>query len=88
MIVLLSLVLFFLGWYYFKLFYVKKRRFFIPYIIFQLGVTLLVISIFLIGGFEGMGYGVMALMIMAMGLLLGLIFFLYFFIKEKRMQNS
>ena len=62
-----SLALFILGWYYFTFFYVKRKRYFIPYIVFQLGLTLFVVSIFIIGRWVGMGLGIISLLIMGLG---------------------
>jgi len=73
----LSIALFLTGIYYFRYFYVKKRHYFIPYLIFQVGATLLVVSIFLIGGWNGMFYGMVALFMVAIGLVVALCIFIY-----------
>ena len=79
-----SIALCIFGWAYFRFFYRKHKRYFVPYLIFQLGVTLLVISIFIIGQWAGMAYGFISLVIMGLGLLIGLLIFIYSFVQRKR----
>lgn len=71
------------GWLRFNHFYKRNRTYFIPYIIFQLGVTLFAISLFLIGGWQGMGYGIVAIMMIGVGLLLALLIYVLNFIRNK-----
>ncbi|AST93652.1 hypothetical protein BC6307_21475 [Sutcliffiella cohnii] len=78
-----SVALFVLGLFYFKFFYVKQRKYFIPYLIFQIGITLLVASIFIIGGWAGMAYAFISVWIIGLGLLSGLFVFVYSKIKGK-----
>ncbi|WBL14845.1 hypothetical protein [Sutcliffiella sp. NC1] len=78
-----SVALFVLGLFYFKFFYVKHRKYFIPYLVFQIGITLLVASIFIIGGWAGMAYAFISVWIIGLGLLSGLFVFVYSKIKGK-----
>ena len=71
-----SLALFFIGWYYSRFIYVKYKTYFVPYILFQLGISLFVISIFIVGGWAGMGLGFVSLLIMGVGLLVALFIFI------------
>ncbi len=79
-----SIALCIFGWAYFSSFYRKHKRYFVPYLIFQLGVTLLVISIFIIGSWAGMAYGFVSLVIMGLGLIIGFLIFTYSFVQRKR----
>ncbi|MEK3886256.1 hypothetical protein [Bacillus sp. FSL K6-3431] len=83
-----SLVLFIIGWCYFRFIYVKHKKYFIPYIVFQLGISLLIASIFIIGGWAGMGYGIISLFIMGLGLISGLFVFIYYLIQEKLLTGK
>ena len=68
-----SSALFIIGWCYFKFFFITHKNYFIPYIVFQLGISLLVTSLFIIGGWAGMAYGFVSLVMMSLGLIAGLI---------------
>jgi len=70
------------GWMLVPYIYRRYRFYNIPFIIFQLGVTLLFVSIFFIGGWEGMGYGFLAFIIMGIGLMYILILLLLQFFKQ------
>ncbi|WP_078592928.1 YesK family protein [Evansella clarkii] len=72
------------GWLLLGVVYNKLRKYFLPHIINQLGLTLLMISLFVIGGWEGMGVGMIALMIIGAGLLMALSVFVYSRVKKKR----
>lgn len=72
------------GWLLLGVVYNKLRKYFLPYIINQLGLTLLMISLFVIGGWEGMGVGMIALMIIGAGLLMALSVLVYSRVKKKR----
>ncbi|WP_124071537.1 hypothetical protein [Filibacter tadaridae] len=61
----------------------RDKRYFVPYLIFQLGITLLVISIFFIGRWAGMAYGFVSLVIMGLGIITGLLIFTYSFVRRK-----
>lgn len=71
------------GWLRFKHFYEDNRTYFMPYIIFQLGVTLFAISLFVIGGWQGMGVGIVAVMMIGIGLFIALLIYVFHFIKHK-----
>ncbi len=78
-----SSALFIMGWCYFKFFYVSHKKYFIPYIVFQLGISLFVTSIFIIGGWAGMAYGFVSLVIMGFGLIAGLLVYTYSLTHQK-----
>ncbi|MFT4412839.1 hypothetical protein ACLM5H_03165 [Fredinandcohnia humi] len=72
-----SIALFVIGWCFVKKVYVSYKSYFIPYFIFQIGSTLLVISIFVIGAWAGMAVGFLSACIMGMGLLMALFVFIF-----------
>ncbi|MFJ7935904.1 hypothetical protein [Sporosarcina sp. NPDC096371] len=82
-----SPVLLIIGWGFFKFFYGTNKKYFIPYILFQLGISLLVTSIFIIGGWSGMAYGFISLVMMGMGLIAGILVWSYTLIQTKRFSR-
>lgn len=78
-----TLFLLVFGWLRFNHFYRHQRTYFVPYIIFQIGVTLFAISIFIIGGWDGMGLGIVAIMMIGVGVLIALLIYIIHFIKSK-----
>lgn len=78
-----SIALCILGWAYFRTFYEKHKRYFVPYLIFLLGNTLLVISIFIIGEWAGLAYAFISLIIMGLGLIIGFLILMYSYVQRK-----
>ncbi|MBM7095212.1 hypothetical protein JSY36_05530 [Bacillus sp. H-16] len=76
------------GWILLGIFHRKFGMYFLPYLISLLGLTLLMVSIFLIGGWEGMGVGMIAFAVVAIGLLAGLTVYVYSLVKKKRTFSS
>ncbi|PPA70960.1 hypothetical protein [Jeotgalibacillus proteolyticus] len=74
---LLIIAVFVAGWVMVKYMYVMHKKYFIPYLIFQLGVTLLLVRVWMIRGIEGSTWGFNGLVMMAVGLISALIIFLY-----------
>ena len=83
-----SSALFIIGWCYFRFFYVTHKKYFIPYIVFQLGISLLVTSLFIIGGWTGMAYGMVALVMIGLGLIVGLLVWVYALLQQKGFSNG
>lgn len=82
-----SILLFTVGWAFCKFFYRQLKKYFFPYLLFQLGITLFVASIFLIGGWEGMAWGMMSLLLMGMGLLAAIFIYCYQLLKKVFVQS-
>ncbi|RNA66967.1 hypothetical protein EBO34_17375 [Alteribacter keqinensis] len=76
------------GWILLGIFHRKFGMYFLPYLISLLGLTLLMVSIFLIGGWEGMGVGMISFAVVAIGLLAGLTVYVYSLVKKKRTFSS
>lgn len=63
------------GWLRFNHFYKDNRKYLIPYLIFQIGVTLFAISLFFESSLQELGLNIIAIMMIGIGLLIALLIY-------------